>query len=164
MNGKTTACTGGSQGSGFLTFFLCLCVVLIALFHRSFRPEQVVFANDGPLGAVTQQSLRLPSAFTGVWYDLNGFGASGGTSAPNLTQGLLWLLGPLCFAKFFAPIAMLMVGLSAWFLFRQLKLARLACVLGGLAAAFNSDFFSTACWGVASQPIAFAPVIWRWGR
>ena len=31
----------------------------------------------------------------------------------------------------------------------------MACLLGGLAAALNSDFFSTACWGVASQPLSF---------
>jgi len=46
-------------------------------------------------------------------------------------------------------------GISACFCFRQFKLSPLACVLGGLAAGLNSDFFSTACWGVASQVIGF---------
>jgi hypothetical protein len=31
----------------------------------------------------------------------------------------------------------------------------LACALGAVAASLNSDFFSTACWGVASQPLSF---------
>ncbi len=35
-----------------------------------------------------------------------------------------------------------------------MKLSPLAATLGGLAAALSSDFFSTACWGVASQQIA----------
>ena len=32
----------------------------------------------------------------------------------------------------------------------------MVCVLGGLAAALNSEFFSTACWGVVAQPVCFA--------
>jgi hypothetical protein len=50
---------------------------------------------------------------------------------------------------------LLFLGLSAWLCFRQWKLTPLACILGGIAAALNSDFFSTACWGVASQPLSF---------
>src|SRR5205807_4751907 len=38
--------------------------------------------------------------------------------------------------------------------FWQLKLSRLACFIGGLAAALNSGFFSTACWGVGQQILA----------
>ncbi len=45
--------------------------------------------------------------------------------------------------------------MGAWFFFRQFKLAPVACVLGGLAAVLNSDFFSVACWGVAGQCITF---------
>ena len=48
---------------------------------------------------------------------------------------------------------MLTVGLGAWFCFRRLKLAPAACLIGGLAAALNSDFFSTSCWGVCSTVI-----------
>ena len=61
---------------------------------------------------------------------------------------------PVRYAKFFAPVALFILGLGAWTFFRQLKLSPLAAVLGGLAAALNSAFFSTACWGVASQQIA----------
>jgi len=66
-----------------------------------------------------------------------------------------WVFGHLGFSKFFPEFAMLFLGLSAWFLFRQWKFSPAVCVLGGLAAALNSDFFSTACWGVASQPLSF---------
>ena len=70
--------------------------------------------------------------------------------------------------------------MGAWTFFRQLKFTPLAAALGGLAATLNSAFFSTACWGVASQQIAvgfsyFAlalvvsntpetPVLTRWVR
>ena len=29
----------------------------------------------------------------------------------------------------------------------------MACIVGGLAAALNSSFFSAACWGVAAHPL-----------
>ncbi len=43
---------------------------------------------------------------------------------------------------------------SAWCFFRECGLAAPACILGALAATLNSDFFSTACWGIAAQPLA----------
>ena len=70
-------------------------------------------------------------------------------------MGWPWFSGPLIFSKIYAPFALLFLGLSAWLCFRQWKLSPLACLLGGIAAALNSDFFSTACWGVASQPLSF---------
>jgi hypothetical protein len=65
-----------------------------------------------------------------------------------------WLAGPVGYSKFLAPFALFILGLGAWTFFRQLKFSPLAATLGGLAAALNSAFFSTACWGVASQQIA----------
>jgi hypothetical protein len=64
------------------------------------------------------------------------------------------LLPPIGFAKFYAPVALFILGLGAWTLFRELRLSPLAALLGALAATLNSTFFSTACWGVASQEIA----------
>jgi hypothetical protein len=165
-----------SSKNQFLPLLLCLVGVLLALFHNSLIPARILFSNDGPLGAMNQQAVRLPAAFRGVWYDLNSLGNSGGTSVPDLSQGLFWLFGPLYFAKWYVPLVALFVGLCAWFCFRQLKLSALACVLGGLAAALNSDFFSTACWGVGAQTIGFgfeflalaalvsAPPRWPWLR
>jgi len=104
---------------------------------------------------MNQQAVRLPAAFTGVWYDLNIIGTSGGTFLPNFTQGLFCVLGPVYWAKVGAIFDILFAGLGAWFFFRQLKLVPLACLAGGLAAALNSDFFSTACWGVGAQTLCF---------
>src|SRR5206468_2932421 len=50
-------------------------------------------------------------------------------------------------------ICLLILGLGAWFFFRQLKLTPQACLLGALATILSSHFFATACWGVAQQMI-----------
>ncbi len=63
-------------------------------------------------------------------------------------------MGPVGYSKFLPPFTLFILGIGAWTFFRQLKFSPLACTLGALAAALNSDFFATACWGVASQQIA----------
>ncbi len=131
-----------------------LLVVLAVLFWRSFLPGFVHFSNDGPLGMQNAAWMRLPEAMTGEWYDLNSVGNNAGAFTPSLTAAICWAFGPVGYAKFLAPIALWILGVGAWFLFRQLKLSPLAALLGGLAAALNSDFFATSCWGVASQQIA----------
>jgi hypothetical protein len=132
---------------------LLLFVVLACLFWRSFLPGVVHFSNDGPLGVQNTAWLHLPEAMTGSWYDLNSIGSNAGQSAPDIQTLIRWAFGPVGYAKFLAPVALWILGVSAWFFFRQLKFSPLAAVLGGLAAALNSTFFSTACWGVASQQI-----------
>ena len=136
-------------------FIGILGVILGCLFLRSFDPAWVVFANDGPLGAMMAERGRLPEALFGSWADLNGYGTRDAGALPNLTCGLLWILGPLGFAKFYAPITLLFLGGCAWFLCRQLGLGALAAMLGGLAAALCSTFFGVACWGVGPQALCF---------
>ncbi len=144
-------------------FFLCLVVVILALFHNSLLPGKVIFSNDGPLGAMSQDAVKMPSAFTGVWYDLNTIGVNGGTSLPSFTQFLFWLLTPVYQAKFLVPICLLFLGMGAWFFFRQLGLTPLACALGGIAAMLNSAFFSAACWGVPPVCVAIGMSYWAMG-
>jgi hypothetical protein len=157
-----------------------LAVVLAVLFWKSFLPGYVHFSNDGPLGQQNAAYARLPGAFTGIWSDLNDIGNSGGSASPDLGTLFRWLVGPVGYAKFLAPYALFILGLGAWAFFRQLKFSPLAAILGGLAAALNSAFFSTACWGVAAQQIAIGftyfalalvvsntpetPVLIRWVR
>jgi hypothetical protein len=133
---------------------ILLAIVLGALFWKSFLPGYVHFSNDGPLGQQVAAQTRLPAAFTGSWSDLNDIGGNAGSPSPDLGALIRWTMGPIGYAKFLAPIALFILGLGAWTFFRQLKLSPLAATLGGLAAALNSAFFSTACWGVASQQIA----------
>ena len=134
---------------------LALVVILGALFRDGLRPGWTVFSNDGPLGAISARCAELPSFFFGYWLDLNWLGSTGPSASLSLSAALGFVGGPLVYSKIYAPFALFVLGLSAWVCFRQWKLGTLACVLGGLAAALNSDFFSTACWGVAAQPLNF---------
>ena len=134
-----------------------MCLLVFAavslLLHESYLPGQIQFSNDGPLGRLICQAHALPGIFTGAWQDLNSIGYREGGAVPNITFGLRLILPPFIFAKFYAPIALMFLGLAAWWFFRRLKLSPAACVIGGLAATLNSTFFSAACWGVASHVI-----------
>jgi hypothetical protein len=140
---------------GGLLVVLLLAVILPILFYKSFLPDYVHFANDGPLGTQNANWMRLPYGLTGMWDDLNSIGFSGGAFPLNLNTMIRWILDPVGYAKFLAPVALFILGLGAWIFFRQLKLTPLAATLGALAAALTSTFFSDACWGVASHQIAF---------
>ena len=143
-----------SRKSDWLWTLALLAGVLGLLFWRSFLPSAVHFSNDGPLGAQQSDWARLPQAISGMWDDLNSLGLNCGSWAPNLNGLIRWGLGPLGFAKFLAPVALCILGLGAWTFFRSLGFAPVACTLGALAAALNSNFFSAACWGVAAQEMA----------
>lgn len=141
----------------------CLVVIIGLMFRGGFRPGYTVASNDGPLGVIHAGWTQLPDALSGMWEDLNWVGFPYPTPLVDVTQisNLLckWIggrdEGPVLFSKIYAPMAIFFVGICAWICFRQWKLCLPACFLAGLAAALNSDFFSTACWGVASQPICF---------
>lgn len=135
---------------------LLLVAVLGGLFLRSLAPQFVVHSNDGPLGGMAAQQNRLPAILTGLWQDLNWLGSEAPTPSPTLSTALRLVTTPVGFSKLFCPFSLLVLGLSAAFCFRQLRLSPLASILGGLATALNSTYFSTACWGVASQMIALA--------
>ena len=138
----------------FLWVALCLVLLLGFLFRDGLLPGRTVFSNDGPLGVLNSQATSLPSGFFGYWQDLNWLGLAGPSAPPDLTQFLALICRPLIFSRIFAPFALLFLGLCAWLCFRQWKLSPAACMLGGIAATLNSDFFSTACWGMGSQPMS----------
>jgi len=133
---------------------LWLLAPLLVLFYPSFAPDNILFSNDGPLGASAAAAMATPGIFTGIWHDLNWVGAWVGTAPPNLTNIVLWLLGPLFFAKFYAPISVAFAGVGVWALGRQLRFHPAVCGLTALAAGLNTDFFSYACWGLGPVPIA----------
>ncbi len=138
---------------------LLLVVPLGVLLGRALLPDQTLFSNDGPLGRLMAECHRLPESFTGVWQDLNSSGYREQGALPNLSSAMRWLLHPVAFSKLYALLSLLMLGMAAWIFFRQWGLSSPACLLGGLAAALNSTFFSTACWGVAAQPLAVATTL-----
>src|SRR5882724_488927 len=131
-----------------------LPVTLALLFWRSFLPDYVHFSNDGPLGMQEVAWTRLPAGFFGMWSDMNVLGGDCGTSTPSVSTLLHWFLGPVGYSKFYAPVALLILGVGAWSFFRSLKLLQLAAALGALAAMLNTGFFAGACWGIAAAEIA----------
>src|SRR5262245_26037505 len=115
----------------FLLFVGCITLILTVLFFTSFRPDYVHFSNDGPFGHHVSKCAQLPEGFSGVWNDLNWLGINDGVFFLDITALIKWILGPLGFAKFAAPLSIFLLGPCAWFLFRRLGLTSAACVLGG---------------------------------
>ena len=153
---QSPSATRPASRRGFLIVLVCLLGVLALLFYRSFIPNQVIFSNDGPLGAISADEAAMPAGFFGIWQDLNWLGNEGVSASPGFSTLMSCLLQPQGYAKFFAPIAFLVLGLSAWIFFRQLKLAPMACIIAALATALNGDFFSIGCWGIVAQPVCLA--------
>ena len=145
--------------SGLRTFALMaagLGLLLLLIFHDSLSTQLTLFSNDGPLGAINSAQNTTVTAFTGAWGDLNWIGSKLPSAAPDITSLLSMALGPLLFSKFYAPCALLILGLSAWALFRQLGFHPVVCAIGGGAIALNTDPFSYACWGLASLPLTLS--------
>ncbi|MCL5098336.1 MAG: hypothetical protein M1608_12580, partial [Candidatus Omnitrophica bacterium] len=148
--------TSEPAGRGGLWVCAALLILLAAIFHSSFRPDQALFANDGPLGALNAQANNRLGGFTGYWQDLNWVGIAEPTALPNITMLFYVLAGPVAFAKFYASLSLLILGLSAYAFFRQMRFHRFVCVLGGLAAALNMNVFSNACWGLPTRALTLA--------
>src|SRR6266571_6381495 len=147
----------------FLVFLLCLVSVLAVLFHKSFEPDQILFSNDGPLGPNRSQAEYALSHFKGYWQDLNWLGVEYPGFFLNFSACLMACcctlspdFGPVLFTKIYAPAGLFILGLSAWFLFRQLRGRSAVCVLGGLAATLNTTAFSAACWGLPTWTLSWA--------
>ncbi len=155
----TSIATPRNQGlRGFLLFLLLLVGIVGLLFRDSFRPEMAMFANDGPLAVMMADCFQLPEAWKGIWADLNWIGGTGGVPPFVVTWLLGWILGPLHFINFYPGITVIILGFCAWVFFRQLGFPPAVCILGGLAATLNSDFFSYACWGLGTLPLCVASV------
>ncbi len=149
---KPASPTPKQKPNAFLVPVL-LAVILGLLFWKSFLPGYIHFSNDSPLSQQTAAWLKV--SIKGFWDDLNSIGFQAGAFPPNISELIQLVAGPVGYAKFYAPIALLILGIGAWTFFRQLKLTPLAATLGALAAALTSTFFSDACWGMASHQIAF---------
>lgn len=142
----------------FLLLTAVLALLLGTLFHESFDPEKVLFANDGPLGVLMNPAGQLPENFTGIWQDTNWLGGSEISAPPNISNLIRWSLGPIGFAKFYAPLALLFLGWTAWIFFRSQGFVPIVCALGALAATLNMNTFSNACWGLPSRALALGAV------
>src|SRR5438309_789608 len=119
VNTVSDAKPGPARRDLFIVLF-CLLAVLGMLFHRSFNSDDVLFSNDGPLGAVKAQADYHWKNLAGIWQDLNWLGGKQLGGFLSLNYFFFGVLGPLLYSKFIAPISLLVLGLSAWLLFRQL--------------------------------------------
>lgn len=142
----------------------CLAVALFLplaiLFQASLDPAMVLFSNDGPLGTLVSQADNVLHTFTGLWRPLNWVGNQDPSSQPDLTMALfIALRSPILFAKFYAPLALLLLGLSAWFFCRCAGFNPLVGVLTASAAALNSNPVSYACWGLPPKALALAATL-----
>jgi hypothetical protein len=154
--GKALPAEAAGQKCLMIWTGILLAIIIALLFWRDFMPGNVLFSNDCPYGGLVCEFNRLPTTLFGSWRDLNWLGNEDLSAAPGISTFFrLITVDPRIYAKWFCPFTLLFVGLCACFCFRRLKLAPMACILGGLAAALNSDFFSTSCWGVVSQIIGF---------
>jgi len=149
----------GRAKSGFWLLLLCLTIILGFLFKDVFfKREITLFSNDGPLGVINSEALRVPGAFTGMWMDLYWLGSNASAASVSITYLLVWLLSPVGYAKFYEPISLFLLGLCAWAFFRTLKLPRGMAIVASLAAALNMNFFSNTCWGLGSRALTLAMV------
>ncbi|MGA2542068.1 MAG: hypothetical protein ABSG78_10995 [Verrucomicrobiota bacterium] len=145
------------RGSGLLLLAL-LGGAMALLCHQAFQSHWVMWANDSQLGAIKSASARLPDTYFGHWLDHWWIGMDIPASSPTVAAILGTLLSPEVYLAIFTPLTMLLLGFSAWVLFRQLKFAPIVCVLGGLAAGLNMHCFSNACWGLGSWNISISMI------
>ena len=134
-----------------------LVVVTLFLFWDSLDSALILFSNDGPLGSISTDAIEMPGTFSGYWHDLNWLGYEQPSASPGIYMALgLLLQKSVLYLKWCTPICLVILGLSAWFFFRTLGFRNLACTLGAVAAAFNMEVVSYACWGLPSRALTFA--------
>jgi hypothetical protein len=131
-----------------------LALLLAGLFHRSFQRGEILFVNDSTYGQLKAPPNHLPQAFVGEWHPGGWVGMEGPAVSPNLSALLSWVFPPEIFLKLYAPFTLFFLGFSAWVFLRQLKFHPSVCLLGGIAAALNTHFFSIACWGLGAWNLA----------
>jgi hypothetical protein len=143
----------------FIILLLVLGGALAVLCHEGFLPHRVMWANDEPLGAMMDPSNTLPGTFTGHWGTLYYIGGPVPSSSPSFSSLLQWILPPTIYLKVYAPITMFVLGLGAWFFFRQLGFSPAASIIAALGAGLNMHFFSNACWGLGQWNISAAMML-----
>ena len=127
------------------------------MFWDSLNPALILFSNDGPLGSISTDAIEMPGTVFGYWHDLNWLGYEQPSASPGIYMALgLLLQKAVLYLKWCTPICLVLLGLSAWFFFRTLGLRNLACTIGAMAAAFNMEVVSYACWGLPSRALTFA--------
>ena len=158
MQNVNTSIPGKSRGGSGLLLLALLGGAMALLCHQAFQSHWLMWANDNQLGPMKASCAGLPGVFRGWWQDFWWIGMDFPNAWPSLDFLLRIVMSPEMYLKIFTPLTMLLLGFSAWVLFRQWKFAPMVCVLGGLAAGLNMHCFSNACWGLGTWNIAMAMI------
>ncbi len=158
---KALVCTNWKEA---LPAVAVVALTLILLFGKSFSSAYTLFSNDGPLGQVAAQAVYDESSFDGYWNDTYWVGRHMPSAPFNVTLLIYQVIGsPLFgkqgavyFLKFYAPLSLLLLGMSAWLFCRQMRFHPVVCVLVGIASALNVNALSNAAWGLPSFAITRA--------
>ena len=105
----TSSGTPRSRSSAWIAAGV-LSVLLLILFHQSFQPGYVLFANDGPLGMLVAQADIVWTNFRAYWQDANWIGVAMPAGSPSISPLLYASLGPVAFAKFHGPLSLLILA------------------------------------------------------
>lgn len=145
----------------FATVFLCLLALLFIVFHALYTRGYILFANDAPLGQLMPQTGKSLGNYRSLWIDSYWLGGSGIRPFPNFSNLLFTAVDQILhdlswFYRLYTPLSLLILGLSAWYAGRKTRWHPLVCLLVAIAAAFNTDPFSNACWGLPSRALTFA--------
>ena len=131
-----------------------LAILLLVSFHEGMGPNMVHFNNDAPFGMIKAREDSALAGLTGYWENLNWVGIEQPSGQPELGNLYYALTGPELFCKTFPAFSLFFLGFSGWMLFRALKFHPGVCFAGAIAAAFNTNSFSNACWGLGTWGIA----------
>ncbi len=139
-------------------------LLLAILFRAVLLPGVVLASNDAPLGLMKAfDDLRWDYFWNGSWANLTWLGNEAIGTMPNISHGSYVLLGAVGFAKFYAPISLFFLALSALYFCKRAGFQPWVGVLTAVAAAFNSNIFSHACWGLASRATVVASILFGLG-
>ena len=162
MNETRTDVEGRFRGGSLPLLLALLFAALSILCYQAYKPHTAMWANDSQLGTLKEKSISthplLQGIYTGEWVDQWWIGIEAPAASPTVTMILLTVTSPEMLLKLYVPFTMLLLGFSAWVLFRQLKFAPMVCVLGGLAAGLNMHCFSNGCWGTGPWNVSIAMI------
>jgi hypothetical protein len=118
-----------------------LLLVLAGLFSPIFSGESILHTEGRTVEEWDQHFAEGP------WDSQAGLGAPRGSAPPGFTGWFreLCKLTPdptANYANYYPPACLFLLGMAAWFCFRQLKCSGLICGMGALAAALNGVFLS----------------------
>lgn len=139
-------------------FVIVAAVILTALFWHV--PDQALVAMDAPAHQYARLHAAISSGFSAVWYVEPWLGERMFTIFPDLNSVLVGLLDYPWSADLLFSLNLLIAGAGMYFLLRSLRLAPVACALGGMAFMLTNDVITLAYAGHVSKFMTYAWLPW----